>query len=362
MLAVDPDRPAYRKLLWHGDRLTGAMILGPSADIWTTNDVGMLKGLVQSGVALRAVEGAAPAEPFDVEARLRRVSRDPAAPPADGARAAGARRPPCSGADRGQTCSDASRPIGAGPFESEASRPQGAVMTPAATVRGGGEADLPGGYAGTPRVDLSAGRAWGEPWSPDDMRTYLGGAGLGAKILWDEVPGSRRLGRPAEPPRARHRPAGRPAGLGDGRPHGRHPRRHDERRHLDPGQRLLRRQPEVLRLRRHRRPRARRRSGPTSSIRGDRVELRDARHLVGKDTWETQDALNGELGCSGHMLSVYSIGPAGENLVRFAAIQGDYGHVASKNGVGAVMGKKRLKAVAIVRGGHAPPGGRSRAA
>jgi len=36
--------------------------------------------------------------------------------------------------------------------------------------------------------------------------------------------------------------------------------------------------------------------------------------------------------------------------VRFAAIQGDYGHVASKNGCGAVMGKKRLKAVCIVRG------------
>src|SRR5437879_13171700 len=50
------------------------------------------------------------------------------------------------------------------------------------------------------------------------------------------------------------------------------------------------------------------------------------------------------------MLSVYSIGPAGENLARFAAIQGDYGHVASKNGCGAVMGKKKLKAVAIVRG------------
>ena len=44
------------------------------------------------------------------------------------------------------------------------------------------------------------------------------------------------------------------------------------------------------------------------------------------------------------------IGPAGEKLVRFAAIQGDYGHVASKNGVGAVMGKKKLKAVAIVKG------------
>ncbi len=50
--ALHPDRPAYRKLLWHGDRVTGAMILGSSKDIWTTNDVGMLKGLVQSGVRL----------------------------------------------------------------------------------------------------------------------------------------------------------------------------------------------------------------------------------------------------------------------------------------------------------------------
>ncbi|MGH7309230.1 MAG: NAD(P)/FAD-dependent oxidoreductase [Candidatus Rokuibacteriota bacterium] len=47
MVAVKPDRPAYRKLFWRGDRLVGAIILGPSSDIWTTNDVGMLKGLVQ---------------------------------------------------------------------------------------------------------------------------------------------------------------------------------------------------------------------------------------------------------------------------------------------------------------------------
>src|SRR5581483_7155376 len=69
-----------------------------------------------------------------------------------------------------------------------------------------------------------------------------------------------------------------------------------------------------------------------------------------KDTWETQQALEAEHGLSGHRLSVYSIGPAGENLVRFAAIEGDYGHVASKNGCGAVMGSKRLKAVCIERG------------
>jgi NAD(P)H-nitrite reductase large subunit len=52
--ALKPERPAYRKLLWHGDRITGAMILGRAQDVWTTNDVGMLKGLVQSGVRLGA--------------------------------------------------------------------------------------------------------------------------------------------------------------------------------------------------------------------------------------------------------------------------------------------------------------------
>jgi NAD(P)H-nitrite reductase large subunit len=50
--ALKPERPAYRKLLWHDDRITGAMMLGRAEDIWTTNDVGMLKGLVQSGIRL----------------------------------------------------------------------------------------------------------------------------------------------------------------------------------------------------------------------------------------------------------------------------------------------------------------------
>jgi NADPH-dependent 2,4-dienoyl-CoA reductase/sulfur reductase-like enzyme len=50
--ALRPERPGYRKLLWHGERLTGAMLLGRAQDVWTTNDVGMLKGLVQSGVRL----------------------------------------------------------------------------------------------------------------------------------------------------------------------------------------------------------------------------------------------------------------------------------------------------------------------
>jgi hypothetical protein len=67
MVGLRPDRPAYRKLLWHGDRLTGAMILGPSEDIWTTNDVGMLKGLVQAGTPLGKWKEHLRRNPFDVK-------------------------------------------------------------------------------------------------------------------------------------------------------------------------------------------------------------------------------------------------------------------------------------------------------
>jgi NAD(P)H-nitrite reductase large subunit len=65
--AIRADRPAYRKLLLRGDRLTGAIILGPSSDIWTTNDVGMLKGLVQAGVSLGRFKARLLAHPFDVK-------------------------------------------------------------------------------------------------------------------------------------------------------------------------------------------------------------------------------------------------------------------------------------------------------
>ncbi|UCF95090.1 MAG: hypothetical protein JSW39_13380, partial [Desulfobacterales bacterium] len=81
----------------------------------------------------------------------------------------------------------------------------------------------------------------------------------------------------------------------------------------------------------------------------DLVEIRDARHLLGQDTLETQDALKQETGRP-KSVSIFGIGPAGENLVRFSVIVGDGTHTASKGGVGAVMGAKRLKAVMIRRG------------
>ncbi len=81
-------------------------------------------------------------------------------------------------------------------------------------------------------------------------------------------------------------------------------------------------------------------------VHDDTAEIRSAEHLVGKDTWETEDAIKKGLK---RQSSVYAIGPAGEHLVRFACIAGDHGHVAAHNGLGAVMGSKRLKAVVAER-------------
>ncbi|MFC1970714.1 aldehyde ferredoxin oxidoreductase family protein [Chloroflexota bacterium] len=79
------------------------------------------------------------------------------------------------------------------------------------------------------------------------------------------------------------------------------------------------------------------------------VEIRDATHLAGKDTWEIEGLIKQELGKSEMGCSVFSIGTAGENLVKFACIVGDKGHVAAHNGVGAVMGSKKLKAIVVSR-------------
>jgi NADPH-dependent 2,4-dienoyl-CoA reductase/sulfur reductase-like enzyme len=61
------DRAAYRKLLFTGDRITGGMIVGRSEDVWTTNDIGMLKGLIQSGVSLATWKDRLRRNPFDLK-------------------------------------------------------------------------------------------------------------------------------------------------------------------------------------------------------------------------------------------------------------------------------------------------------
>jgi aldehyde:ferredoxin oxidoreductase len=82
------------------------------------------------------------------------------------------------------------------------------------------------------------------------------------------------------------------------------------------------------------------------------VEVRDATHLWGKDTFDTHDEIRSEVGSSGRRgqeAGVACIGPAGEKLVRYAAIMvdGKDGRAVGRSGLGAVMGSKNLKAIAV---------------
>ncbi|MEQ8200230.1 MAG: aldehyde ferredoxin oxidoreductase family protein [Syntrophomonadaceae bacterium] len=80
-------------------------------------------------------------------------------------------------------------------------------------------------------------------------------------------------------------------------------------------------------------------------IEDGKAEIKDASGIWGKDSWETIDTMKKLYpGCE-----VASIGPAGENLVRYACIENSYFDAWARTGMGAVMGSKNLKAV-VVRG------------
>ena len=207
------------------------------------------------------------------------------------------------------------------------------------------------GYAsGILRVNLSDGRVTTERFDEPTLRKYLGGTGLGAKYLYEEVPANKDWSDPENR-----------LFIGCGPLNGT----------IIPGSGTI----SVV-------SKGTLTNGATSSqaggyfgaylrfcgfdgivvqgaaeklsylyIREDGVaELRDAAHLAGKGTWETEDLIKQELGKQERGMSVLCIGPAGENLVKFAAIVGDKGHVAGRNGLGAVMGSKKLKAIAVARG------------
>jgi len=81
------------------------------------------------------------------------------------------------------------------------------------------------------------------------------------------------------------------------------------------------------------------------------AQVRDAAHLWGKDTHETEDLLRAEFGKTAE---VACIGPSGEKLSLISGVMTDKGRAAARSGLGAVMGSKKLKAV-VVRGDSRVP-------
>lgn len=87
------------------------------------------------------------------------------------------------------------------------------------------------------------------------------------------------------------------------------------------------------------------------SIVDGECSIKDAQHLWGKNSGETVSKIKDEMGDK--KVRVATIGQAGENLVRYACITNELKHFWGRNGLGAVMGSKNLKAIAV-RGTRQP--------
>lgn len=200
------------------------------------------------------------------------------------------------------------------------------------------------------RVNLTEGRVTTEPLAEDLARDYLGGRGFCAKIIWDEVgpevgpfdpenkvviapgpmsgvfiPGSGKIEMAAKSPVH--------GGYGEGNMGG----------HLAGEVKYAGYDAIII-------------EGAASapvyiSIDNDQVEIRDASAYWGKGSITTETMLKEELG---EDFQVATIGPAGENRVTFACVSHDFGRQVGRTGIGAVLGSKNVKAIAV-RGDRGVP-------
>jgi aldehyde:ferredoxin oxidoreductase len=193
------------------------------------------------------------------------------------------------------------------------------------------------------RVDLSAGSTETVPLSDRLRLDFIGGRGINAKILFDEVPGGTDAFDPANclifgsgPLSGTLAPgAGRfnvtsksPLGfLGDSNSGG----------HWAPALKFSGYDHVVI-TGKARRP-------VFLFIDNGSASLLDAQGLWGLDTWETQRRIRKMLGDP--RIETACIGPAGENRVRFASVRTSLKRSAARTGMGAVMGSKNLKAIAV---------------
>ena len=193
-------------------------------------------------------------------------------------------------------------------------------------------------------VDLTERRSWVERVEADSIQPYLGGVGLGTRLLYDRLPpGADPLGPDNVVVFAPGVFAGTPVATGA--------------KHAVVAKSPL---TEMLgdSLSGSFWSHTLRRAGydalvvtgraETLSflfIYDGRVEIRPGQHLAGLSTVGTEQTLKSELGSD--QVSVSSIGPAGEVGVRFACIANDHSRMAGRTGLGAVMGSKNLKAIAV---------------
>ncbi|MCL5266079.1 MAG: aldehyde ferredoxin oxidoreductase family protein [Chloroflexi bacterium] len=203
------------------------------------------------------------------------------------------------------------------------------------------------GWAGKMlRVDLTRGTIEQLPLDPKFARQFLGGRGFNSRILYDEV--DPRVADPYDPRNVICISAGALSGtlapssgrvtisvgrspvtgvFGDGNAGG----------HLSPELKYAGFDSLVIK--------GRSEKPVYLAIHDDRVELRDASHIWGKDVWEADQIIREEMGDP--QAQVFAIGPAGENRAAIAVTICNLTRGPGGGGNGAVMGSKNLKAVAV---------------
>jgi aldehyde:ferredoxin oxidoreductase len=201
-------------------------------------------------------------------------------------------------------------------------------------------------YAGKVlRVDLTSGKVETEPLSEEMAKQYIGGIGLGIRLLMDNYkpgtdafspdnplifvtgPLSGTMGPTAGNGYAVVSKSAATGGVAEAKAHGFF------------GPDLKRAGYDAVII-----------TGKAEKpvylwIDDDKVQLMDAQHLWGKSPYEADVAIREDLG--DYYVRVSAIGPAGEKLCRFAAIINDEFRAIGRTGMGAVMGSKNLKAVAV---------------
>jgi len=197
-------------------------------------------------------------------------------------------------------------------------------------------------------VNLTTGKARTEPLNEDTAKNYLGGVGLGINLLMDHSKPGKDAFDPDNPLiyctgplSGTLGPAGNgyavvskspsTGGVGEGQVQGFF------------GPELKRAGYDAIIIK-----------GKASTlsylwIDDDKIEIRNAECLKGKTVKEVEQLIRDEIG--DFYIRVSGIGEAGEKLCRFATIQSDEFHAIGRTGLGAVMGSKNLKAIAV-RGTH----------
>lgn len=211
------------------------------------------------------------------------------------------------------------------------------------------------GFAGKLlRVNLSTGEIGSESLEEGFARAYLGGRGFAARILYDELePGIDPLGPDNKLVFATGVLTGTPAPVGNrtlvaskspltgiwgdaafGGWFGAELKKAGFDALIVEGE-----SPKPVYLWIH--------GGASAGTPEEVAEIRDASHLWGQDTGFTQEAILDEVDSTNRKAKVLGIGPGGENLVHYASVLSELRFSASRSGMGAVMGAKKLKAVAV---------------